>query len=41
MLRSLCLRAALFLRGNMIAQDAAKGHLKVFHNRRKIRLQFL
>lgn len=40
MLRSLRLRALLLLHGNMVAEDAAKGHLKVFHDRRQVRPQF-
>lgn len=40
MLRSLRFRAALLLNGNVIAEDAAKGHLQVFHARRQIRPQF-
>jgi hypothetical protein len=39
-LRSLRLRAALLLCGDMIAEDTAEGHLKVFHDRRQIRSQF-
>lgn len=32
MLCSLRFRATLLLNGNMIAEDAAKGHLEVFHD---------
>lgn len=39
-LRSLRLCAALLLHRYMIAENAAKRHLKVFHNRRQIRPQF-